>query len=300
MAKLATSNNALGVLIALGAGATLASVTSIARYAYDRGTEPFALIGARMLIALVLVVGIEWWRNGDLHMPAVGRRWIVLGGVSLSLIGLCYLSSVQFISPALAVAILYLFPVIVLIVESLQARHWPKPAVALAFAAALAGIVVCVGVNWSVSSPLGIVLALVASCAAAGLVISSSHAYALGAQRNFLAWCNLIAGGVVFLVILLSPYDFAELYGSAIQGSVYVVAAALFYAVGITLSIVALKYTSGTLASLALNIEPPMTMLIAWWLLGDRLSNVQYWGMLLAVIAISWGTWALQNQHKDN
>ena len=130
--------------------------------------------------------------DGATHHLGVGRRrYAMLVGISLAMVGFGYMGSVAFISPGLAVAILYLYPIIVLIADSLKTRQMPPLLTIVGFTIALIGIVSCVGIGGALNI-IGIILAFIASLGMAGFLLSSAAASRNGHDSGIVVWANIL------------------------------------------------------------------------------------------------------------
>ena len=283
----------LGIALALLAGTSLACITSFASLSYGHGMEPLTLILLRGLIAAVVMFGVIRVLNEPLFQDRKGIKFSIKLGVALSMVGFGYMSAVAHISPGLAVAILYLFPIIVLLADTLRARTLPPGMTILAFGIALIGIITCVGVGGPIA-PEGIILALIASLGMAAFLIVSADASRHGYSAGIAVWGNLII--VVFAAfILLWRYVFSDAELSPpldSTGLMATIAASLLYALGIMFSVFAVRYAPASLVALIMNIEPIMTLLAARIVVDEHLTGTQYLGMVAAVVGIMLGSWA--------
>ena len=112
-----------GLLLALASGISLGGITSFAALSYQHGVVPLELIALRGVIAALIMVGICVAMGQRIILASGGWRYAMLVGISLAMVGFGYMGSVAFISPGLAVAILYLYPIIVLIADSLKTNE---------------------------------------------------------------------------------------------------------------------------------------------------------------------------------
>ena len=78
-----------------------------------------------------------------------------------------------------------------------------------------------------------------------------------------------------------------------------IVAASVLYALGILLSVLALRIAPAPLVALMMNIEPLTTLLAARLIVGENLSLLQYSGMFMAVLGICIGSSTLWRQNNS-
>jgi len=290
----------LGTALALLAGVSLGCITSFASLSYNHGMEPLSLILLRGLVAAFVMIGASRVLGEPVFQDRTGMAFALKLGIALSMVGFGYMSAVAYISPGLAVAILYLFPMLVLVSDSLRIKALPPLMTIIAFSIALAGIFTCVGVGGPIA-PEGIMLALLASLGMAAFLLISADASRHGYGSGIAIWGNtiiiLIAGSAI-----LWRYLSSDVAISLPQNSISItatIAAALLYALGVMFSVLAVRHAPASLVALIMNIEPIITLLAARVLVEEHLTTIQYFGMVSAVAGIMLGSWAYSG-NKSN
>jgi len=280
-----------GIVLALLAGTSLGCITSFASLSYAHGVDPLSLILLRGLIAAVIMTLVSFALKEPVRQSRDGMRISVKLGLALSMVGFGYMSAVAYISPGLAVAILYLFPILVLAADSLRLKAWPPVMTLIAFGVALAGIIACVGIGGPID-PRGIMLALLASVGMAGFLLISAEASRRGFSGGIAIWGNIVI--VVLAVFAIAGrFQMGDTLISLPQDSIGVMAiaaASVLYAFGVMFSVFAVRHAPASLVALIMNIEPIVTLLAARILVDEHLSNWQYLGMLAAVAGIVIGS----------
>jgi len=286
-----------GILFALAGGISLGGITSFAALSYQHGVAPLELIALRGVIAAVIMVSLCLIQRQPLLLTRNGWRYGGMVGISLAMVGFGYMSSVAFISPGLAVAILYLYPIIVLVADSLKLRQMPPLLTIIGFSVALIGIVVCVGIGGPIH-PLGIVLALIASLGMAGFLLSSAAASQNGHGNATVVWANfmIIAMALIALIISTQNGETVIRIPEDSIGGLAILAASTLYAIGILMSVLALRIAPAPLVALMMNVEPLTTLIAARVIVGETLSLYQYGGMIMAVIGIILGSLTLRKK----
>ena len=245
---------------------------------------------ARGLFATLLVAA--YCRlSGESLVPARGGLGYGLAiGLALATVGFGYMGAVVFITPGLAVALLFVYPVLVLAGESVMRRQWPDVPSVLAFGLALAGIVASVGVELGGLDWRGIVLGLAAALGMAAMLLLTAASGRRGHGMSVLIpaqGVTLIAG----LGFLLAAGGGGSGGGGDAEAAGYgfMGLAALLYSVGLLLSFIAVRIAPAPKVALMMNVEPITTLLAARALVGEELSVVQYAGILVAVAGIAVG-----------
>lgn len=283
-----------GLILALASGVSLGGITSFAALSYSHGVVPLELIALRGCIAAIIMVIVCLFQKQPIILANGGWRYAFFVGTSLAMVGFGYMSSVAYISPGLAVAILYLYPINVLVYDSIRSRKLPPMLTMLGFGIALAGIISCVGIGGPLN-PIGIMLALIASLGMAGFLIASSAASQNGHGSGTVVWANLMILSLAFLALVFTRDEGAPIIEApdSMIGVIAIISASCLYALGILLSVLALRIAPAALVALMMNVEPLTTLLAARILVGESLSLLQYGGMTMAVIGICVGSLSL-------
>lgn len=280
----------IGISLGLLSGVTLGTITSFAALSYEHGATPIGLVFFRAILALAVTLGLTLILRENLIIGRKGLIHALLTGISLSLVGFGYMAAVAFITPGLAVAVLYLFPLMVLAVESIGQRRLPSLITFLSFTIALVGIITCLGLTSVSMDWRGIGFGLMAALGMAGYLLSLSRSNADGFGYAPLVWANVFVMlvALVLVAVLPSGHDHLSLPASTI-GKAAMLAAAAFYATGIILSFLALRFATAAMIALMMNVEPITTLIAARLLVSEDLTWLQYMGMLIAIIGISLG-----------
>ena len=283
-----------GIIFALLGGISLGGITSFAALSYQHGVAPLELIALRGVIAAVIMVSLCLFQRQPLFLNQSGWRYGGLVGLSLAMVGFGYMGSVAYISPGLAVAILYLYPIIVLVVDSLKLRQMPPMLTIIGFSVALFGIVICVGIGGSIH-PIGIGLALMASLGMAGFLLSSAAASQDGHGNATVIWANFMIIAMAGLALIISTPESETVIRIPEDpvGGLAIVAASTLYAIGILMSVLALRIAPAPLVALMMNVEPLTTLIAARVIVGETLSLYQYGGMIMAILGIVLGSLTL-------
>lgn len=289
-----------GIFLALASGISLGGITSFAALSYQHGVVPLELIALRGVIAALIMACICMAFGQRILQTGKGWRYTFLVGGSLAMVGFGYMGSVAYISPGLAVAILYLYPMIVLTVDSVKSRQVPPLMTMIGFTIALIGIVSCVGIGGPLNF-MGIALAFMAALGMAGFLLSSAAASQAGYGSGIVVWANIIIISLAVIALLITREQGQNLVNLPhnFTGGFAIIAASVLYALGILLSVLALRIAPAPLVALLMNIEPLTTLLAARVIVAENLSNLQYTGMLMAVVGICIGSSTLWRQSKS-
>jgi drug/metabolite transporter (DMT)-like permease len=262
---------------------TFAFVTTFVRLAYDDGASPGALILLRFSGFVAIIGGALLLRRRNLRLPSralASTGWIALLTLVMSV---AYLSSVAFIPVGLAAIILYTFPLMVGVLSSLAGREPMTAVKAIALVAAFAGLALAIGPTFSGLDLRGIGLALTAAAATAavftyaGPVMERYDPLVLNVYINL--W--MLAATALYL-LLAGGVDWPA------TGTGYLAAAGatLCYITGFAALLAGLRFVAPVQSALMMNAEPPLSILAAALLLGERLTALQLVGVAIVLAAL--------------
>lgn len=273
-----------GLFLAFASAAAFGTNIVSAQIAGAVGLGGPLLVFYRVLIMLVLVGAVALLARASLALLRHQRLPVLLFGVATALVGTAYLSSVSFVPVSVAAVIFYTYPVLIVLAEPLLT---PAPfrvdrlAVVLV---AFIGIALVVGPDLHGLDPRGLILAGLASLAAAAQFFAAAHCATIATMPK-LFWSHVVILPVTLAIValtgsfqpphafLLAPLAVAVTYGG--------------YLVGFVLQILALARIAPGPAGLAFCAEPIFAVVIAAVVLGERLGALQYAGGALVIAALA-------------
>ena len=296
---------ALGIIFALLSSIALGNISSFAALSYRLGGGALDLIFLRGVIAFIVIWGFYRLFYAKENEPLTKQHLIYSFaiGLGLSAINIGYMGSVFYLTPGLAVAIFYLFPIIVLIVDCITRKQLPHPIIAFAFAIALVGITVSLNAGGSeIELPIeGVLLALLGAIGMVIVLITTSKIHQQATNKNKILILaqpiTIVTAGLLLFLVRFEGGDFIMLP----QGNIGLIAlfiATILYPVGYLLSFAALRYASACVVALMLNMEPITTLIVARFVVGENLTLIQYAGIILAVSGIALGGFITNYNHE--
>ena len=273
----------LGLALTAFSAATFGFGTTFARLAYDGGSDPLTIVLLRTAVFVIAVgVGMALLRR----LAWLGRRPLVATlwmAVTLAVVALGYQGSVAYIPVGLAALIFYSFPLMVGLIAMAAGRDRLTLPKALALLAAFVGLGLALGPGSGLLDWRGIALALLAAVGMAltmtfgGEATRGQDALVMSLYTNF--WM-LIALALVaaFAGSVAVPVTGLGMAGAAGVCLSYVVAYCCWY---LALSLISPVRLAGLF-----NIEPLVTLVAAWLVLGERLSALQIVGAALVLASI--------------
>jgi drug/metabolite transporter (DMT)-like permease len=287
----------VGLGIAVFSAAAFSTAGPLAKSLIDAGWSPAAAVIARISIgALVLAVPAWISMRGRWHVLRRESRMVtVYGLVAVAGSQLFYFNAVQHLPVGVALMLEYLGTV--LVVAWMWIRHGQRPRRATLFgsAAALAGLVLVLGVIGAGHlDPIGILWGLGAAFGLATFFVLASHSnddlppVALASTGMGIGAITLLGLGGTGALALHATFGTVVFAGHRVSwlipvGCLSLVAAVLAYVSGIT----AARSLGPRLASFAGLAEIVFAVLIAWLLLGELPTALQLAGGALIVTGIA-------------
>lgn len=273
-----------GLVLALTSAAAFGTNIVSAQIAGQAGLSGPLLVFYRVLLMLALVGGVAFLWRGSLALQRDQRLPVLLFGLATALVGIAYLSSVAFVPVSVAAVVFYTFPVLIVLAEPvLTSAPFRADRLAIALVAFL-GVALVVGPDLHGLDPRGLALAMLASLSATVQFFAAARC-ANAPTLPKLFWSHVVILPVTALVLLvtggflppqtflLAPIAVAVTYGG--------------YVIGFLFQILALARIAPGPAGLAFCAEPVFAVIIAAFVLAERLGALQYAGCALVIAAIA-------------
>jgi drug/metabolite transporter (DMT)-like permease len=185
---------------------------------------------------------------------------------------------------ALVTLLYFAYPLITAVGASLLYKEELGPRRAVILAVALAGVALTIGIpdsaNW-----VGIVLGLVAGLCVSVLILSSRYLMVARGVSPIALSALMFTSPAILLALLIPArapsFDLSgEAWGWAVA-AVFVAAA-----IPITLFYSGVRRAGATAAGLLSTVEPVVSVLLAYAVLGESLSTLQFIGGTLIIISV--------------
>ncbi|PHV10695.1 DMT family transporter [Chitinimonas sp. BJB300] len=253
-----------------------------ARLAYASGADMQAVLLSRFLIASICLVGImlirrEIWPRGWLVLGLLGMGTVGYAGQAFS-----YFSALKYASASLTAQLLYTYPVIVTLIAAVWLKEPLTRRKLVALVLASIGLALTVGDALS-GSPIGIAFGLTAALIYSIYIVVGTK---LTPQAGALASTTLVMlGGLLTygVVAVVQPPTMPQTG----LGWLAILALGLLCSVLAALAFFAgLARLGASEAAMLSTFEPVVTVLLAAWLLGERLSFSQWGGGAVIIVAV--------------
>jgi drug/metabolite transporter (DMT)-like permease len=282
----ATSDRRLqlfGAFLVVLSAAAIAVVPTLARLAYDGGSDTLTVITSRSIVTAGTCFMV---------MAALGRPLIIKGGalrISLAL-GVLYavhlyglLGAVSYLPVNIVILIFYLHPLMVGVFAVLFGREAMSWARFGALAAAIVGLGLAVGFSLGKLNWIGMALALVAAVLAAIIIIGGSHAMKSSDSLGVTGYMMLSAAATL---VVISLFQGDLRVPVTLQGWTGFGGVAIAYTIGTVTFFAAIPFLGAVRAAMISNLEPVLGILFAVAALGEAISPLQAVGIVFVVCSI--------------
>jgi drug/metabolite transporter (DMT)-like permease len=273
----------LGTLAAILTPTFFGSITTLSKLAYDSGTTAQSLVLARCVI-FVIVIGmlIKATRRPTI-LSASGLRGSLWIAASTAIMSLGYLGSVAYIPVTLSAIIFFTFPLLVALLAALSGRERLSLAKAAALLVAFGGLVLALGPHFDSLDIRGILCSAVAGTAMAVTIAFSGPVL----QRHDPLTMNVYINLWMMLAVAVVFYFAGGLaWPTTVGGYAAAFGVCALYVLAFTCWLLSLRLISPVRVASLFNLEPLITIAVAYVVLDERLSAAQSVGVVLVLGAI--------------
>lgn len=282
------------ILVFLGA-CSYGVLSTLVKLGYQQGFTTAEISGSQMVLGALMLWAMSVPFLARAREKASGKQWLLLMAVGsfAGLTGIFYYLSLQFIPASIAIVLLFQFTWIGVLVESLLERKWPGLPKLAALLLLVMGTVMTVwtGEGWSRGfssfSVAGITFGLLSALTYTGFLLFSGRTATV--LTPLLRSSIMMTGSAVITVLVFPPSFIVN--GSLAAGLwLWGLLLALFGAVIPTLTFTyGIPHIGGGLATILGAAELPTVVLLAWTVLHEPISIIQWAGVItiLAGIAVA-------------
>lgn len=272
-----------GAFLVVLSAAAIAVVPTLARLAYDGGSDTLTVITSRSIVTAGACF---------LVMAVLGRPLIMHGSalrISLAL-GVLYavhlyglLGAVGYLPVNMVILIFYLHPLMVGAIAILFGRETMSWRRFGALVAAIVGLGLAVGFSLSNLNLIGMALALTSAVLAAVVIIGGSHA--MKNSDSLGVTCYMMVSAASILTVICAIHGDLRL-PVTLQGWTGFSGVAIAYTIGTVTFFAAIPFLGAVRAAMISNLEPVLGILFAMAVLGEAVSPLQALGIALVIGSI--------------
>ncbi|MCC7275040.1 MAG: DMT family transporter [Alphaproteobacteria bacterium] len=272
----------IGLLLAACLGFGMAP--TLARLAYDAGSDPRTAVLLRFTLAAMAVTLLLRHAGRPLRLPPAERRQAIAVGALSAAMSYGYLAAVAHIAVSVAALVFMTYPAFTAVAAHLLGQERLTGARVGALAAAFAGIAMVVGFDGGTGhSPAGLALAFAAALACAATIVWTSRLLRR-ADALVVNGHAMLTGAAIFLLVV--ALGGGPAWPGTALGWVGIVAAGLAYTTGIVCIFFAIGLLGPFRVAALGNLEPVVAVGFAMAVLGERIDPVQASGVALVLGAL--------------
>lgn len=280
---ISSKSAAMGVKLAAVAACTLAVTNVLTPMVYASGANTITVLFLRALTTALVVGGVLVLRGRLRYLSLKQEFYCVISGILFMFAGIGLLGSFALIPASLAVLVLYLFPILTIVIDAFVRRTVPKPVTLFLLVVALGGLAMVLEVDRDFEISLGVALAALAAFSAASTFVWNNHMLA-DADPEQITLRMFLVSFLFFGVWLLSKGDFVMPANSVGLLQLFTVLGA--FALAFLVMFRASQMAGSVRASMIMNLEPVVTILLSVVFLSINLSGYQMIGAGLVLAAV--------------
>ena len=269
----------------LASAAGFGTLAILLKAAYAAGANTVTILAFRFLLAALLFWGIIWAKGIRLEIEKkVMWQILALGGIGYGAMSTLFANAVQVLPASLAAMLLYTYPAQVAILAVLVGDErfgWKK---AGALAICLAGLALILDASFAQVSTVGFALGIASATVYSLYIIMGNR---LMKKADALVTTTLVcsAAAVIFLIyggvngqliISLPAGGWGAIAGISVFATVIAI---LFFFAG-------MKEVGASNASIISTVEPVITVLLSWLVLGETVGLLQLMGGALILSGV--------------
>ena len=282
----------IGLLLLSGFSFTISLL--MANMAFKDGVDLNTSNATRYCVATVLLFFYMKAGGKPIHLLPRERNISLLLGIAVFMMGVGYLGATQYIPVSLAVLIFYTAPFFIAIVSRFTENEPITITRLTAIVLAFIGLSLAMKVqSIDAFQIIGVMFAFIAALGFTSFVSISSLMIRTADSRIVLLH-SLAAGTLLFLSVLLITGCSANVVTQA--GWLKVIGSGITVAVAYASFLAGIEIIGPVKASMMLNNEPILTIILASIMIGERLSNNQLCGAGLVIGGIILITYTPKNQ----
>jgi drug/metabolite transporter (DMT)-like permease len=269
-------------LVAL-AGTCFAVNSTLARVAYDAGSDALTVNTVRALAAVAIVFLVFRLMRVRLGLPLRTRLWAIGLGTITTGYSFCLFKAIEYIPVALAVLIFYTYPFYVAVVSWLLGRERPSWGTAGALVVAFVGLAFALDIGRGGLNGIGFVYGGLTALGFGTIILIQP--YVTAGHDSRAVTMHMLATTVV-LFTLISLLLGHVLLPQGVRGGLALAGVVGFYCFAFVSFYIGLSRIGPMATSLAMNFEPIASVVLGHFLLGQYLRPSQLMGAGLVVAAI--------------
>lgn len=274
---------AVGIALVLLSTVAFAVGPTGAKLALENGGNTITVVALRGVIGAALMVPLLTLSSGGFAIARRALGWCAWSGGFYAAMIYAFIDAVGRIPVGVAVLIFFLHPLMIAVVAHWRGGDRLTPTKLGLALAVLAGLALVLGPGADALDPLGVLLALIAAVALAGMILTSARAqaYASSTQVNF----YVTTGASLAYALLATGVAGWHLPVNGL-GWLGVAAAGAGIGIGLLAFFASLRHLSPVRATMLSTVEPLLSVVVAAAVLGEHLTPSRWAGVALVIAAL--------------
>jgi len=278
-----SKRQAIGVGLIVISTIAIAMVPSLAKLAYEGGSNTLTVITGRSIFS----VAITFLLLLILRQPlSIARKPLMIGlgtGAGYAIILYGYLGAVNYLPVNQVILIYFIHPLLVGILAMWLGQERLTLVSIGALAAALLGLGLVIGFSIEKTHALGLGLAVIAMMVTAIVIVANSRAMGQ-APAISICFFMMLSAALVLAALFAFFRDFA--LPTTVLSWVGFAGVAVAATTGTLTFMCGMTYVGATRAAMLTNLEPVLGVLFAIAILGERVTVPQGVGVVVVITAI--------------
>lgn len=284
------------LLVFLG-GCSYGVVATFVKFAYHDGFTMQEITGAHYSFGVTFLWLATFFVKKD---RLTGKQWLffLLSGLPLGLTSIFYNYSLQFINASFAIILLLQFSWLSIVLRFIFLKEKPANKSIIAIVIVLIGTILAAGImeNGMNFSLYGATFALLAAVSFASFIFISG--YNKTAINPIYKSAIMATGGAIFVLTVMPPTFLFN--GSLVNGlAKYGFCVSLFSLLIPTIFFNIGMPKIGTLGSILATSELPMAIIMSTLFLGEKVTLIQWLGVVLILAGIIFPNYQPNNERKN-
>ncbi len=282
----------VGIIMSLAAAVGFSLLGVIAKLAYNESVTVEQMLFLRSVMCLIIFWVLAILMAKESRIRSVNRaeagKALIAGIFGQFLVPFTGLMSINYIGASPAGLLFSVYPVFVIIIDSIIIKKLPSLRHVFVLIMTLIGIYLVMGggsgENLLKQNFAGSMWGIASGLFSGIYVILNQRFTKKMDSISFMAYC--IVGGLFFISIYVFIFTDISFVGMKAKGIFYIAASAIIYSLSIWMFSRSIKRIGATRTSLISNISPVLLVIFAYMILGEILTLLQLMGGAMVIAAI--------------
>ncbi len=279
-------SQAYGIFLIVMGAVLIGFMPTSAKIAYADGANALAVLLFRSIFGAAGLMLFLAMRRQRVMIDRKHFKSAAIAGVMHMVAAVGILGSIVYIDISLASVIIFLYPFIVAVVNHQRGTTRLGLSTIALMGLATLGLALALGVSFGTLHPMGIFLSALGAVAIAIMILGvsdiSTKVGPLQANLHMVIWAAIYFAILAVLLPLTGWFD-PLIYPQSLTGWIATAVAGLTFTFGYVLFFASADIIGTTRASVLSILEPVMIIGVAIAVLGERLSPLQWVGMVLVL-----------------